>query len=243
MDYTYIEYFNYYLKEFLNEIVTKFPEFRGNVLQNYRTFLQGKDNKGDLYVKFYYKKINDHLISIAKKDSTIFDKPGVVFIEGVDFYNLWNHTSNTDETRTGIWKYLQLLMIIGRKSIPDHKEILELLQKVGGEINVPAKVKKTLATIDEHEREEAESGGLNLGNLMNLATGLGGMGGGDGLNLDGLMKGLIEGLGNMPDGGQFESFAEDEEGEAGEGESMEPMKSGLFADLAEEMANTFDFDE
>ena len=40
MDYTYLDYFNYYLKEFLNEIVSKFPDFKHNVVQNYRSFLE-----------------------------------------------------------------------------------------------------------------------------------------------------------------------------------------------------------
>ena len=42
MDYTYNDYFNYYLKEFLNELVNNFPQTE-NVLANYRNLLEGKD--------------------------------------------------------------------------------------------------------------------------------------------------------------------------------------------------------
>ena len=32
MDYTYNDYFNYYLKEFLNELINNFPDTKVNVL-------------------------------------------------------------------------------------------------------------------------------------------------------------------------------------------------------------------
>jgi len=42
MDYTYLDYFNYYLREFLNEILVKYPELKNNILGNYRDLLEGK---------------------------------------------------------------------------------------------------------------------------------------------------------------------------------------------------------
>lgn len=259
MDYTYLDYFNYYLKEFLNELIMKFPECKGNVLQNYRSLLEGKDDKNDLYAKYYYTKINNYLIAIAKKDVTIFNNPGIIFIQGVDFHNIWNHSLNNDESRVVIWKYLQLLMILGRKIIPDHKEIVELLQKVGGEVNIPAKVQQTLSQISEEEKESESSGGFDLGNIMNMASSLGGLGGGGkgglgGLDINDMVKNLTETLGNLPTPDQFESFNENTEG----GENSENTNSeestnntsttpnigtGLFSELAEEMSQVFDFDE
>ena len=78
MDYTYNDYFNYYLKEFLNELINNFPEVKPNVLANYRNLLEGKDNKNDVYVKYFMTKINNHLISIAKKDDTLFNKENLL---------------------------------------------------------------------------------------------------------------------------------------------------------------------
>ena len=129
MDYTYNDYFNYYLKEFLNELVNNFPQTRENVLANYRNLLEGKDNKNDIYVKYFMTKINNHLISLAKKDDTLFSKENLVFIEGVDFHEVWNTSSTNEQNKKAIWKYLQMLMLIGRKIIPDHKEIVEMLKK------------------------------------------------------------------------------------------------------------------
>ena len=59
MDYTYLDYFNYYLMEYLNELVNTFPETREPILSNYRPLLEGSNDKNDIYAKCYYTKINN----------------------------------------------------------------------------------------------------------------------------------------------------------------------------------------
>ena len=207
MDYTYLDYFNYYLKEYLSELVNTFPETREPILANYRPLLEGKGDKNDIYVKCYYTKINNFLSQIAKKDITLFETPGKIFIEGVDLSAIWNSPSATDENRTAIWKYLQILMILGRRLIPNHKEIVDILNKVSnGEINVPAKVEKTLTSDSKDETDETPSvfglGDIasSLGGLSSLMNGLG-KGGGEGGGLGGLMSGLTGLMGGMGGGG------------------------------------------
>lgn len=201
MDYTYLDYFNYYLKEFLNEIISNYPETQSNILSNYRNLLEGRDDKNDLYAKCYYTKINNYLGFIAKKDVTLFETQNLVFIEGVDFHQVWNSSNTTDANRTAIWKYLQILMIIGRKIIPNHKEILDILSKISnGEISAPAKVEKTLATSgDDDDKPESVFGlgdiASSLGSLGGLANGLGGLLGGSGGS--GGIGSLLSGLGGL----------------------------------------------
>lgn len=190
MDYTYLDYFNYYLKEFLNEIITNYPETQSLIVANYRSLLEGKDNKNDMYVKYFYTKINNSLQLIATKDDSLFTS-SCVFLEGVDFTNIWHSSNTTEKTKKSIWKYLQILMIIGRKIIPNHKEIVDILNKISnGEISAPAKVEHTLAnTKDDDEKPNSVFGlgdiASSLGNLGGLASGLtsmlGGSGSGDGL--------------------------------------------------------------
>lgn len=198
MDYTYLDYFNYYLKEYLSELINTFPETREPLLANYRPLLEGRDDKNDFYAKCFYTKINNFLAAIAKRDSGLFETPGKIFIEGIDLHYIWNNTNANDSTRMAIWKYLQILMILGRRIIPNHKEIVELLHKVSqGEVNIPAKVEKTLASDDKDEKEgeDSSSGGgvfglgdiaSSLGNIGNLASGLG---------LGNLASGLLGGSG------------------------------------------------
>ena len=50
MEKTYLDYFNYYLKQFLNEIISYFPYTKSMILENYRAILEGTDDKNDLYV-------------------------------------------------------------------------------------------------------------------------------------------------------------------------------------------------
>ena len=207
MDYTYLDYFNYYLKEYLSELVNTFPETRDPILSNYRTLLEGSNDKNDIYAKCYYTKINNYLTQIAKKDETLFDTPGKIFIEGVDLSSIWNHSDATPDNRTAIWKYLQILMILGRKIMPNHKEIVEMLNKVSnGDVHIPAKVEQTLASADKDEVEETPSvfglGDIasSLSGLSSLASGLGlggsgGSGGGLGSALGGL--GGLGGLGDI----------------------------------------------
>ena len=206
MDYTYLDYFNYYLKEYLSELVNTFPETREPILANYRPLLEGKDDKNDIYVKCYYTKINNFLSKISTKDVTLFDTSGKIFIEGVDLYAIWNSPSANDANRIAIWKYLQILMIIGRRLIPNHKEIVDILSKVSnGDINVPAKVEKTLNSDIKDETEETPSvfglGDIasSLGGLSSLMNGLG-KGGGEG-GLGGGLGSLMSGLSGLMGGG------------------------------------------
>lgn len=221
MDYTYLDYFNYYLKEYLSELVNTFPETRDPILANYRPLLEGTNDKNDIYAKCYYTKINNYLTEIAKKDETLFETTGKIFIEGVDLYSIWNHSDATPENRTAIWKYLQILMILGRKIMPNHKEIVDILTKVSnGDVHIPAKVEQTLATKDTDEVEDTPSvfglGDIasSLSGLSSLASGLGlggsGSGGGGG-GLAGLASSLggLGGLGGLGDIGNLMNGVKD----------------------------------
>jgi hypothetical protein len=207
MDFTYLDYFNYYLKEFLNELINNFPETQQPLLANYRPLLEGRDDKNDFYAKCFYTKINNYLASIAKKEVELFQNPGKVFIEGVDLHSVWSSSGCTETHHVAIWKYLQILMIIGRKIIPNHQEIVTMLQKVtNGEVNIPAKVEKTLTSDEKDESDEAPGvfglGDIasSLGSLGSLANGLGlgnlasGLTGGDsaGAGISNLVSGITQ---------------------------------------------------
>jgi len=207
MDFTYLDYFNYYLKEFCNELINNFPETQAPLLANYRPLLEGRDDKNDFYAKCFYTKINNYLAPIAKREVELFQSPGKVFVEGVDLHGVWISSSCTEVHHVAIWKYLQILMILGRKIIPNHQEIVAMLQKVSaGEVNIPAKVEKTLTSEEKDDSEETPSvfglGDIasSLGSLGSLANGLGlgnlaaGLGGGAG------GEGAAAGLGNLVSG-------------------------------------------
>ena len=205
MEYTNLDYFNYYLKEFCNEVISNFPDFEKSVVSNYRDLLEGKANKNDLYVKYFVSKVNEHMDAICSNDENLFDKSnyvdsetgnvsGLYLLEGVDFLSLWSSEHNNDENKTAVWKYLKLLTVIGRKIVPNNKEIIDLLENVGGQVEAPAKVEKTLYG----EEDDLDDVGnkpdlLGLGNLTSLA-GLAGIGNGEMPDIGGLAKTLTETL-------------------------------------------------
>ena len=199
MDYTYLDYFNYYLKEYLNELVNTFPETREPILSNYRPLLEASNNKNDIYAKCYYTKINNFLTQIATKDETMFETSGKIFIEGVDLYSIWNHNDATAENRTAIWKYLQILMILGRKIMPNHKEIVEMLNKVSnGDVHIPAKVEQTLASANKDAEDiDSAPGVFGLGDIASSLGGLSSLASGLGLGGNGGLGGLANSLGGL----------------------------------------------
>ena len=191
MEKTYLDYFNYYLKQFLNEIISYFPYTKSMILENYRALLEGTDEKNDLYVKYYMTKANQHLFSIAKKDVTLFDNEVLYLIEGVNFHDLWNSSDSNDNNRQAVWKYLQLLVLLGRKCVPNKSEIVSMLERVGGTIEAPDPLDKTLEKEEKEEEEETSGFGSllkGLGDLTKLGKGLGS--GKGGLDLGGLGEGL-----------------------------------------------------
>ena len=205
MEYTNLDYFNYYLKEFCNEITTNYPDFEKVVVSNYRNLLEGRDDKNDLYVKYFISKVNNHMDAICSGDVELFNPQNYIdnetgnvsslfLLEGVDFLQLWSSQHNNAKNKEAVWKYLKLLTVIGRKIVPNNKEILDLLENVGGQVSAPAKVEKTLYG-EEEDLDDAgnEPDILGLGSLSSLA-GLAGLGSGNMPDIGKLAKTLTESL-------------------------------------------------
>lgn len=278
MDFTYLDYFNYYLKEFCNQITSNFPDFERGLVENYRPLLESKQCKNDLYVKCFISKVNNYMDKICAKDQTLFEPAsyvdketglvaGLFLLEGVDFLKLWACSFNTAENQESVWKYLQLLTIIGRKIVPNKAEVLEMLNSVGTQVQAPAKVEKTLLGVDEDLGDAGNKPDMfGLGNLASLA-GLMGLGGGSSSEGGGLTD-MLKSVGDMFSGIDLKGIAEEmqkaqevgeskaetltgEEQQQGHTEpgSETPSEQGtgaatnLFVDMAQEMANTFDFSQ
>lgn len=270
MEKTYLDYFNYYLKQFINEIISYFPYTKTSILENYRNFLENNDDKSDLYVKYFMTKVNEHLPSICAKNESLFENKVLYFVEGVNFHELWNSSDATKSNKQAIWKFLQLLSLLGSKCLPNKKEILDMLEKVGGVIDEPEKMRETLEKpIVKDEDEESQPFGIQnlmqgLGSLSSLGNNgdLSGLGDGFG-NIINMAKTLSESLQNVDmselQSQMADSFKDmetqgenqnseattDGASEASESKSSsgEQPPSSLFSELAEEMSNTFNFDE
>ena len=204
MEFTYQDYFNYYLKEFCNELIANFPDSEKGIVSNYRELLEAKQSKNDIYVKYFVSRVNEHMDKICQGDESLFNPANhidpetkavraLVFIEGCDMLAVWNSSFNNPTNKASIWKYLKLLVLFGRHVVPANTEVLELINSVGGQVYTPAKVEKTLHGKPDDLSDAGNAPDMfGLGGLSSLA-GLMGLGGnGDGAGLGGL-------LGGMPD--------------------------------------------
>jgi hypothetical protein len=274
MEYTNLEYFNYYLKEFCNELIANFPDVEKAIVANYRELLEAQQTKNDLYVKYFVSKVNDYMEDICNRNTELFVpsrwfneetkvQGGLYLLEGVDFVALWNSSHNNETTQQAIWKYLQLLVLLGRKVVPNRDEVLDILNGVGGQVYAPAKVEKTLKGEDDNLEDAGNKPDiLGLGNIAGLA-GLMGIGGGEMPDLSGIVKTLGDALGNIDmseitkqmeaaqasavdgmDGSEgTDTTSETTTTEGGETttEGITSSTTNLFTDLAKEMTETFDF--
>lgn len=196
MDKTYLDYFNYYLVQFQNDLLAQFPFTKNSLLSNYRPLLEGADKKNDLYVKFFVAKVNNHLTHIGKKDDSMFSgNNALMLLEGIDFNEIWNSQEATPNNKEAIWKYLQLLSILARKVIPNKTEIIQVLNQVGGVINTPSPVEMKQGDGDDDPEVSGLESVLDMaGNATKLAS-MFGLGGGSGGAGD-MMKGLTDMLSN-----------------------------------------------
>tara|TARA_B110000261_G_scaffold159359_1_gene197118 strand:- start:832 stop:1728 length:897 start_codon:yes stop_codon:yes gene_type:complete len=127
MSLTYIEKFNFYLVSFVKEMVVIFPEYDTLLNESYNELLETPNSNSEVYVKEYMTNVKKYNSYLAKKDETLFKiNSELNFIRGIDFRNVWAKDIN-EVTRQNIWKYLQTLVVIGKKVVGEDDEIEKLL--------------------------------------------------------------------------------------------------------------------
>jgi len=130
---TYIEKFNFYLKTFINELNVIFPEYKILLNDSYKTLLDSDSSDSLEYVKEYMENIKTYHNYLAKKDENLFKLTNELnFVKGIDFRNVWAKDID-NKTRESIWKYLQTLVVLGKKIVGDDDEIDTLLQNLNSE--------------------------------------------------------------------------------------------------------------
>ena len=164
---TYVEKFNYYLSVFLLEIKNIYPEFQDSLQKNFGELLKDEavsDNSNDLYVKQYMTVIKPHLSSVAGKNEKIFKGLEPIYLlPDIDFRDVWSKDINQN-TRENIWKYLQTLVVIGKKIVGDDEEIDVLLNQFNSQKE---------SSENENENESQLPDGMDeemLNMLKNMST-------------------------------------------------------------------------
>ena len=124
------------MKEFTNDILISFPEYKNNLNEGLRNIIDGNDNTESLnelvqYIKSVYpERFFDLLYQNENifKDSEINTK----FLPNIDFSDLWNQEIS-DNTKNVIWKYLQLVLfsvISGEKDVNSFGDTAKLFEAI-----------------------------------------------------------------------------------------------------------------
>ena len=127
---TYLEKFNFYLKSFLGELVTIFPEYKEKIDCEYSEVLGAESLTVDTYVKEYMDSVTPYHSDIAQKNDKLFlGENELRFLRNLDFRELWTKDLS-DSTRENVWKYLQTLYVLGRKIVASDDDVNEMLNEL-----------------------------------------------------------------------------------------------------------------
>jgi len=126
MERTNIEYFNYYLKLFIKNIMESFPEYKDNLFSSYKELLIEENCNNDKYVKKIMKKIKKYGTEITNRDDLLFDT-GICILKNIDFKDLWEKDISKNN-RDKIWEYIQTLYLLGNTIISDTDRIQKLVK-------------------------------------------------------------------------------------------------------------------
>lgn len=122
-----IEKFNYYLREFVGQLKSSFPELNTIFEEKYESLVKANpDLKTDLYLKHYITVAKSEAKKIATQDVSLFDK-SIELFPSLDFSAIWKSKNMTDSSQKACWKYLEVLYVIGRTCVSDHQEIQNLI--------------------------------------------------------------------------------------------------------------------
>lgn len=152
---TNIEYFNYTLKLFVNDLIKIKPEYEETLKDYYGDFLSKEVCNDDKHIKRFMRKTTDFKSLISSKDDSLF-KESIILLKNIDFHELWNSGIN-DDTKNKIWEYLQTLYVLGETIISDSDKIKKLVENF-----------KKIRNNEELDNDDSEDGEL-MDMIKNLA--------------------------------------------------------------------------
>ena len=159
---TNIEYFNYNLKLFVNDIIKVFPDLKEELVEYCGVILTDDNINEDKFIKRFMRKLGDKKNFISQKDDKLFDE-SIHILKGVDFKDLWVSEKLKDETKQTIWDYLQTLYVIGETIVSDSDSIKKLVENFKKVREAPEDVNN----VDTSEMEDADKQVLDM--IKNLS--------------------------------------------------------------------------
>lgn len=140
--------FNTVLYDFVNDLITAFPEY-GNALVQWHSKELPQPVLNEIFL-YFTKVYPERFFDILYQNEDIFAKDSTVnvsFLPNIDFKLFYNCEGVSENTRNAIWKYLQLILVSILGSIQDKKHFGETMNMFDG-VDEAALQEKLAETID-----------------------------------------------------------------------------------------------
>ena len=128
MEKTNIEHFNSYLKQFIENIIETFDEYKDIIIEYYKELLEQDKCCDDKYVKRFLNKTKDYKKHIAEENIDMF-KEDIYMLKNINFKTIWASGELSDTNKKKIWEYIQTLYVLSETIINDTKTISELVKQ------------------------------------------------------------------------------------------------------------------
>jgi hypothetical protein len=124
---TNLEHFNFYLREFISQLVIVYPKAKESLESTYSELITNDKFKDDKFIKSFMKKAYPASNMIREKNGELFVKQPDL-IDGINFNDLWTSPKLTENSKKSLWKYLTLLYIYGRTVVSPPSQIEKMIK-------------------------------------------------------------------------------------------------------------------
>ena len=124
---TSIQYFNDYLRAFVQDIQSTFPEYNDLLGDYYSDILAEESHNTDKHVKRFMRKMTDFKEQISNKSEDLYKEP-IFILKNLDFKILFESEDLSSESREKMWEYIQTLFVLGESIISDSERIKKLVK-------------------------------------------------------------------------------------------------------------------
>lgn len=229
----------YYLEQFESKLVELFSEIHEKGLSDYINTANKKRNIKSI-LKHYVEVLEPHSALISEMDETLFTDMSLKPIKGLSLWKLWKSGDLDDEDKHAIWKYMQVLYLLGtmyvgdkeaKKDVDFEKMVKDITENITeDDIN---EMKNKFQNIDTDKIVsdlDNLTGGNDLfkkivGDITEELQNMDMSPSGEGNSLEGLLGGLLGGDG---EGNPLEGLLGGLLGGSGEGNPLEGLLGGLL---------------
>lgn len=129
--------FNNYLVEFISKLKLVFPDQK-RLFSKYYKYYRGyvdSDRRHEFIVEFveyiskYSKEISIRDEGLFSEEDCYYPKKPIQLLKGIDFKKLWTSGQLSETTKESLWKYFQILYLVGGYIIKEKREYTEIINK------------------------------------------------------------------------------------------------------------------